>query len=88
MVPPRPSRTLRPSTIVWGVFLLATGALVLAIAAGNRFNVLTLITLALTILGLSALLLAVLPRPKPQVEIEILHPEDLPGTDPAGDQQE
>lgn len=63
------ARSLRPSTISWGVFTLAFGILLLAIASGMRFSLFTLITLALAGLGTIALLLAVLPRPKPRVEV-------------------
>ena len=58
----------RPSTIVWGVLTLTFAAFLMAIARGAHFSIFTLIIITLGSLGLAALLLALIPRPRARVE--------------------
>lgn len=66
---------IRSTTIVWGLVLMAAGALVVAVGLGYRMDVVTFAVIVSAGLGVALLLLAVLPRrQRPQATVTVYEP--------------
>ncbi|MDO4900301.1 hypothetical protein [Actinomyces sp.] len=64
---PHAPQGVRASTLVWGLFLLVLGGLLLAVALGARIDLITAVILLLSGVGVALLVMALLPRRKPDV---------------------
>ncbi len=68
----------RPRTIAWGAASVSIGVLLLALALGYWFSPFAILISILGLLGLVALLLAVIPQPAPPVEVVSAPQDALP----------